>query len=79
MVTAGHNALVKKCLVMESEERDAQSESSSFKAARGRGEESSRDHSPEKESSRGETYTSEESVSEMDSQELDTDAESEQG
>ena len=63
----------------ENEEREAQTESSSFKEARGREEETSRDHSPEKGSSRGESSTSEGSTSEIDSQELDTDVESEQG
>jgi hypothetical protein len=64
---------------MEEEERENQVESSSLRVARGKEEESSRDHSPEKGSSRGGSSTSEESTSERDSQELDTDVESEQG
>jgi len=78
--TAGHDALVKKCLAMEeSEELKAQAESSSFKAVRGREGGPSREHSPEKGSSRGGESTSEGSTSEADSQELNTDAESDQG
>jgi hypothetical protein len=79
VVSAGHDALVKKCQAMEDEERENQIESSSFKAARGKEEGTSRDHSPEKGSSRGGSSTSGESTSERDSQELDTDVESEQG